>query len=382
MSPNRASTRPFALCLLCAIVAAAACSSPPTEGRGDDARIASDTAERLAALEKDLEGLDPPERRDALIDRALQEGATVTAYGSTNLDEAGPIFEAFEDDTGVTVNYYRANSEDIVQRLVEEARAGFRGTDVVITNGPEMTILDREGLFARVESPAIEDITAEGRQGTWTWWYINTFAPSWNSDLIGSDEAPSSWEDVFTKYGSGLVMEAGDIDFFATLVKEYFVARRGMTEDAAIDLFRQAAAEGVFVDGHTLMTELLAAGEYSVAASPYLHRVLQLQKAGAPLDWEPAVEPLIARPNGVAIHSAAKAPAAALLLMEYLLQDAQRMLGEFDRQPASTEVEGGGLPRGYDTIVVDVEAVVEELDRWTQLYDEVVRRSSEEVIED
>jgi hypothetical protein len=58
------------------------------------------------------------------------------------------------------------------------------------------------------------------------------------------------------------------------------------------------------------------------------------------------------------------------------------MLIELDRQPASTAVEGGGLPSAYENILVDVEAVVDEFDKWSGLYDEVVRSSSQDVIED
>jgi iron(III) transport system substrate-binding protein len=368
------------------LLIAAACGGSPTAeregGGGGFGGIRDETADKIADINSELEGLSDEERREELIAMAAEEGGIVSVYGSTNLDEMGPIIDEFEDATDVTVNYYRANSEDVLQRLVEEARAEFRGVDVVNTNGPEMTIIDREGLFAPIETPVSEDITPEGVSETWIWMYINTFTPAWNTDAISPSEAPKSWEDVLTKYQGGLAMEAADIDWFATLVKDYFVAEKGMTEDEAVDLFKQAASGGVVVDGHTLMTELLAAGEFDVTASPYLHRVLQLKGDGAKIEWEPAIEPLVARPNGIGIHSAAKSVAAALLFTEFVLTDAQALLPELDRQPASTAVEGGGLPTEYENIVVDAEAVVDELDKWSGLYDEVVRSSGEEVIED
>ena len=367
------------------LLVAAACGGSPTaepeeSGTGfEDLR--DQTAKKIEDINSELEGLSPDERRKELIAMAEEEGGLVEVYGSTNLDEMGPIIDEFEDATGLTVNYYRANSEDVLQRLVEEARAGYRGVDVVNTNGPEMTIIDREGLFAPIETPAADDITPEGINDTWIWMYINTFTPAWNTDEISQSEAPKTWQDVLTKFKGRLAMEAADIDWFATLVK-YFEEEEGMSEEEAVDLFKGAAAQGVVVDGHTLMTELLAAGEFSIAASPYLHRVLQLKGDGAPIEWEPAIEPLVARPNGIAVHSAAKNVASGLLFSEYVLTDAQDMLIELDRQPASIAVEGGGLPSAYENILVDVEAVVDEFDKWSGLYDEVVRSSSQDVIED
>jgi iron(III) transport system substrate-binding protein len=242
--------------------------------------------------------------------------------------------------------------------------------------------VDREELLAPLESPVTEDITSEGIQENWVWMYINTFTPAWNTKAISPAQAPKSWEDVLTKYEGQLAMEAADIDWFATLVKEYFIKEKGMSEQEAVDLFKQAAGGGVVVDGHTLMTELLAAGEFDIAASPYLHRVQQLQGDGASIEWEPAIEPLVARPNGIGIHAAAERPASAMLFTEWALTDAQPLLFEFDRQPASTAVEGGGLPTQYENVVVDVEAVIDEFDKWSGLYEEVVRESGGDIIED
>jgi iron(III) transport system substrate-binding protein len=178
-------------------------------------------------------------------------------------------------------------------------------------------------------------------------------------------------------------MEAGDFDWFATLVKDYFMEEQGMTEDEAVQLFRDAAAGAASViDGHTLMAELLVAGEYDIAASTYLHRIFQFKREDAPIEAEPFVEPLVVRPNGVGIHSAATHPATALLWTEFELSDAQPGLIEIDRQPASASVPGGGLPEGFEFIEVDLEAVVDEIDKWEGLYEEIIQGAGGEVIED
>jgi iron(III) transport system substrate-binding protein len=370
------------LVLLVSVLAAGCGGSPSGEGERSRTEKPKDTATAaLKALNAQLEGLAPKERRAKLVELAEKEGGSVNAYGSTNLDEAQPFIDAFEDETGIDVSYYRANSEDVLARVIEESRANFKGADVVFTNGPELTVLERRGLLASFDSPTTAEIPEGGVHPTWKWFYLNTFTPAWNTKQVSAQEAPKTWDDVLTKYDGKLAIELSDVDWFATLVKDYFMAKKGMTEAEAVQLFKRAAAGSKVIDGHTVMTELLAGGEFGIAASPYLHRIVNIKKHGGPLEWEPAIEPLIVRPNGVAIHATAQRPAAALLFAEFLLTDAQSQLLEVDRQPASSAVEGGGLPTKYENVVVDVDAVIDEFDKWSTLYEDVLKQAGGKVVE-
>jgi iron(III) transport system substrate-binding protein len=371
--------------LAAVLVIAAACSDTPSQEDGGESEGPPDRAvSRLEEIYSQLEGLNPKQRREELIKMAEEEGAILNYYGSTNLDDVTPLIEEFEDATGVEVNLYRASSEDILLRIDQETEANFdNGVDAVEMNGPQMVILDREGQLAPLNTPTTDQHPEAGVLDTWAWVYINTFVPSWNTDKVSPSEAPKSWEDVLTKFDGRLAMEAGDFDWFATLVKDYFVKEKGMSEDDAVQLFRDAAAGAAsVVDGHTLMAELLVAGEYDIAASTYLHRIFQFKGENAPIEAQPYVEPLVVRPNGVGIHSNAGHPATALLWNEFELSDAQKEFIEIDRQPASASVEGGGLPEGFDFIEVDLEAVVDEIDKWEGLYEEIIQGAGGKVVED
>jgi iron(III) transport system substrate-binding protein len=87
------------------------------------------------------------------------------------------------------------------------------------------------------------------------------------------------------------------------------------------------------------------------------------------------------RPNGIGIHRDVKCPASALLFVEFTLTTGQETLLEYDRSPASTAVEGG-FPDDVETILVDVEALVNELDKWEGLYEEIIQGSGSEPIEE
>ncbi len=366
----------------------AACGSPQAPGENeaqgseDSQQAGGDTGEGaklLQAVYDEVEGLEGDERREKLVAMAQEEECEVSFYTSTNVDESGPVTEEFEDATDIEVSLYRAGSETIVQRTLQEAEAGFAGADVIGNNGPEMTILDKEGLFLPLETPYREDIVEFARFDNWLGFYLNVFVPAWNSDLVKGDKIPTTWEEVLG-YGPGLAMEAGDVDWFATLTK-WFVEEKGMSEEEAVELFREAARNSTVVDGHTLMAELLAAGEYDLTTSSYQHRIPQLAKDGAPVEWEPAVEPAIVRPNGMAIHRDTDCPAGALLFVEFSLDEAQDLLIEFDRSPASTKVQGA-FPEDVETILVDVEALLEEADKWEGLYEEIIAESGGEILED
>jgi iron(III) transport system substrate-binding protein len=330
--------------LIVAVIVAAGCGGSPTEQEGRDKSDKGAGASKLQKVYAQVEGLDADARRKKLLELAEKEGGELNVYGSANLDEAEPIMSAFEDLSDIDPSLYRASSSDLLQRILQEANANFKnGADVVYTNGPELQVLDDENLLLPLKSPFAKDVVQETVVSkNWLPIYLNAFVATWNTKKVS--QPPKEWEDVLGDYKGKLAMEVGDWDWFATLVTQYFEKEKGMSEKEAVDLFRNAAGGARMVDGHTLMTELLAAGEFSAASSVYKHRAEQLKKDGAPVQWEPPVEPIVIRPNGVGIFADTDSPATALLFADFMLTDVQDMLLEFDRTPASSKAPGGGIP--------------------------------------
>jgi iron(III) transport system substrate-binding protein len=369
-----------ALLLVIALVAVA-CGGSPTAPQSSRTGPAADTshagAARLQAVYDKVKGLSPKARRAKLIELAKGEAGKLTVYGSTNVDEAEPIVSAFKKLSGIEPSLYRASSGDVLERVLQETKAGFaNGADVVYANGPELQILDEQRLLLPLRTPYAKDLvqrTIVSRN--WMPVYLNAFTAAWNTRRVPSAQAPRTWEDVLERCHGRLAMEVGDWDWFATLVTQYFEKQKGLGEQQAVDLFRKAAAGARMIDGHTLMTQLLAAGEFGAAASTYKHRVARLQADGAPVQWEPAVQPIVIRPNGVGISASTDAPASALLFADFLLTDVQRMLIGFDRTPASNAVPGGGIPGRYHVLIADLRTLNAQRDKWEQLYEQVARQS-------
>jgi iron(III) transport system substrate-binding protein len=364
--------------MLVAVVVAAGCGSPTTDS-GSDATASSkrEGAPKLQAVYTKVAGLSADQRRATLIKLADAEGGNLTVYGSTNLDEAEPIMSAFKDATGIDPNLYRASSSDLLQRVLQEASAHFKGgADVIYTNGPELQALDDKGLLLPLESPYTKDLVQSTIVSKdWAPIYLNVFTTAWNTKRVPPGQAPKSWEDVLTRFDGRLAMEVGDWDWFATLVTQYFEKQKGMSEQQAVDLVRRAASSARMVDGHTLMTELLAAGEFDAAASVYKHRAAQLKAKGAPVEWQPPVQPIVIRPNGVGIYADTDAPATALLFADFMMTDVQKQLIGFDRTPASTKVPGGGIPSGYKVLIADLRMLNKERGKWEGLYEKIASQS-------
>src|SRR5205085_5120263 len=94
--------------------------------------------------------------------RTLEEGARregeVMVYHSTQTEDLRPVFDAFTKKYGVKVRDWRSSSENVVQRIVNETRAGKREVDFIENNAPEMEALTREKMLLRVDSPYFPDL--------------------------------------------------------------------------------------------------------------------------------------------------------------------------------------------------------------------------------
>ena len=307
--------------------------------------------------------------RDArLVERAKREGSVVF-YTSIAPTESMPLAQAFEKRYGVKVVLWRALSDQIVQRTINEARARRHAVDVVETNGPEMEMLTREKLLAQAYSPYIADLPPQvvPPHGAWLPDRLNFYVVGYNTARVKRAEIPSTYEGfVDPRWKGRLGIEATDAEWMATLIKLQGEAR-------GMEYFRRLAAQGVDVRrGHILLASLVAAGEVPVGLSMYQSNILPLKRKGAPIDFVP-VQPVIARPQGIGVAQHAPHPHAALLFTDFVLSpDGQRLFESLGRVPASTRLKSELSNFPYRTI--DPAVVLDEQDRWEKVWNGFVLR--------
>ena len=115
--------------------------------------LATAQADPLAAIDR-LQG---EARTRALVEAAQKEGE-VMVYHSTQTSDLRPVFEAFTAKYGIRVKDWRSSSENVVQRVISQTRAGKLEVDLIENNSPEMEALRRENMLRRMESPFHADM--------------------------------------------------------------------------------------------------------------------------------------------------------------------------------------------------------------------------------
>lgn len=303
-----------------------------------------------------------PDRMARLIEGAKKEGV-VSVYGSSVTEDMKPVSDAFKAKYGIDFQYWRASSETLVQRTVAETRAGRCLVDGFATVAAELEALHREKLLQPVKTPLTAKLMplALRPHGEWVASRLNIFSAAYNTNLVKQDEVPRSYEDLkHSRWKGRLAVEADDGDWFATLVTK-------MGRDRGIQLFRDIVrTNGMSVrKGHTLLSNLVAAGEVPLALTVYSYKPEQQKRAGAPI--EPLyLAPVIALAYGPAVAKCAPHPHAAVLYNEFMLGEAQEIFAK--RNMAVTNPKIPSMPPGLDVTVIDPADMLDNRPKWDELW--------------
>jgi iron(III) transport system substrate-binding protein len=305
-----------------------------------------------------------------LCTAGLAQDRSLTLYTSLAPTESGPLAQAFEKKTGIKVELWRAISEKVVQRAITESRARRFAFDVIETNAPEMEMMAREQLFAELDSPHLADLPpgAVPKHRMWIPDRMNFFVVAYNTTKVRREELPKDYLGFLDPKWKGRIgLEATDAEWMATLVKKWGT-------EAGLAHFRKLAEMRPDVrKGHVLLAELIAAGEIPVGLTVYNANAESLKRKGAPIDWLP-VQPVVARPQGIAVARNAPNPKAARAFVDFVLSpEGQQLLVSMGRVPASTKVRTH--LNDFEYTVVDPVTVLDEQDKWNKLWEELFIRA-------
>ena len=304
------------------------------------------------------------DREARLVEGAKKEG-TVVIYTSLATTESVPLTQAFEKKYGVKPELWRALSDKVVQRTITEAQGRRNAVDVVETNGPELEMITREKLFSPFYSPYIADLPpyALPPHRQWISDRMNFFVVAFNTGKVKREEIPKTYEGFLDPKWKGRIgIEATDSEWMAAIVKQW--GDRGMT------FFRKLAEmKPDMRKGHILLAELVSSGEVQVGLSVYNANAESLKRRGAPIDWI-AVEPVIARPQGLGVARNAPHPHAALLFADFVLSpEGQELFNSMGRVPASTKVKS--TLNNFKYTIADPAIILDENAKWEKLWDEL-----------
>jgi iron(III) transport system substrate-binding protein len=343
----------------------AACGGSPTAGNAGSSAPAATQAQQVY---DQINGLSGEERSKTLLDLAKKEGQLSLYTSNTDMDD---VVKAFEDKYGLNVETYRANSETVLQRVLQETSAQYQGADLIETNAGELNALQQQQLLYPYDGELRDKVRPEGQKDGWTADRFNAFVVGWNTAKVPAGSEPRSLQDLAGPQWKGRVgLEIGDVDWFAAMYKYY--QSQGMSDNDIDSFFHSLAANSKIAKGHTVMGELLAAGQFDTAVSIYSHTVDNAAEKGAPVAWKlngKPIEPVVLRPNGAGLMKSAKHPAAAMLFLDFLLTDGQQAIAGANRIGAIPTAEDPLA--GVQTVSVPEEELLNNSQKWNTAYKSV-----------
>jgi iron(III) transport system substrate-binding protein len=346
-------------------VVVAACGGSPTASNTGASNPAADNA---AQVYDQINGLSGEERSQTLLDLAKKEGQLSLYTSNTDMDD---VVKAFEDKYGLNVETYRANSETVLQRVLQESSAKYQGADLIETNAGELNALHQQKLLYPYEGELRDKVRPEGQKDGWTADRFNAFVVGWNTAKVPAGSEPRTLQDLAGPQWKGRVgLEIGDVDWYAAMYKYY--QAQGMSDTDIDNFFHGLAANSKIAKGHTVMGELLAAGQFDTAVSIYSHTVDNAAEKGAPVAWKvdgKPIEPVVVRPNGAGLMTTAKHPAAAMLFLDFLLTDGQQAIAGANRIGAIPTADDPLA--GVETVQVPEEELLNNSKKWNDAYKSV-----------
>jgi iron(III) transport system substrate-binding protein len=362
----RNSLRATPIAVLAAVLLAA-CSS----GLAD--RPAAPTGSGASHAYDAYANLTGQARTDKLVADAKAAGGELDVYTS-NTDIAALVdgFQATYPD--IKVNAFRANSETVLQRALQESGAQKTANDVVDTNDFELRVLNSKGVLATYTGPGKANLRPDAVFEGWQAERFNAFVVGWNTAQVPGGQGPKSFTDLADpKWKGKVALEVGDWDWYASM-HTYLTDEKRMPVAEVDALFQRIVANAKVTKGHTVQGELLSAGQFAVAASVYSHTVDNAAAKGAPVAWHPISDPVILRPNGFGLMAQPRHPAAALLWADWVLGPGQQVIAKSNRIPAVENVPGFQNPIPEGTPVYHVpSSAISDSDKWNKAWDDLLR---------
>jgi iron(III) transport system substrate-binding protein len=220
----------------------------------------------------------------SLIDAGKKEGKAVI-YGSLESDTAGAVFKVFKQKTGIEVEYWRASATKVMDRALSEYRAGKPLFDIILTNDNPMQIMQKEGIFAKYDSPSAKEFTKESIDPNLGPRYRNVvIGVVYNKSALSPADYPKSLEDLTKpQYRGKIVMP--DPTQHTTTTQWVASLEKLMGKEKADKYIRDlAATKPILVESLLPAAERVMTGETPVAIT-YVKYAYVFGLKGAPLDY-------------------------------------------------------------------------------------------------
>ncbi len=278
------------------------------------------------------------------IDAAKKEGGKVIIYSSMESSISDGIAAGFKKKTGLEMEYWRGSSTKVLDRALNEHRAGKPLFDVAITIADPMFLMQREGVFAKYESPSAagypKSLIDPNLGPNYRTLLIGIV---YNKDVIKPADAPKSFEDLVKPQFKGKLIMPDPTQHTTTTQWVASLPKLLGKEKGEKFVRELAASKPVLAESLLPPVERAVTGEVPIAIT-LLHYTYVFSQKGAPLDYV-RVPRLLGDGNYVALASKAPHPNAGKAFIDYFLGDEcmniMSKLGEFvNRKGITPPLEG------------------------------------------
>ena len=255
-----------------------------------------------------------------LIEAAKKEGGKVVLYGSLESDTVEAVRKAFQKKTGIEAEYWRASATKVMDRALSEYRAGRPLFDVILTNDNPLQIMQKQGVFARYESPSAKDFPKDAIDPNLGARYRNVIIGIvYNKGVIKSADAPKSLEDLLKpQYKGKLVMP--DPTQHTTTTQWVASLFKLMGKEKSDKFIRDLAGmKPILVESLLPSAERVTTGETPIAIT-YVKYAFIFGQKGAPMDYV-RLEKMLGDGHYAPLSNKAPHPNAGKTFIDFFLGD-------------------------------------------------------------
>ncbi len=228
------------------------------------------------------------------------------------------------------VQVLRSTGEKLRQRVLAETQGGQYFSDVMSVSSMEMGLLKSRNLLQAYDAPEAEHYPANARdkEKAFTAIYARNFVIGYNTAMLSDKERPRDWPELLAPFWKGkFAMDEEEFEWFGTLVDYWGREKAGKFIRALV------AQQPQLRRGHSLLAQLLAAGEFH-AAIVFPFEIEQLKQKGARVDWAATSDPIVTSINVMALSAKAPHSNAGKLLINYVLsEEGQTIIRNLSRVP-------------------------------------------------
>lgn len=294
------------------------------------------------------------------LETAAGEEGALTWYTAQVPDLVEATVAAFEAKyPDISVEALRLSSGPISTRYSEERATGIVPSDLITAAAPSFfeTAIEEGWLAEEVDVPAVSEWPSDFKRGGLFDVGIIPLSIAFNTDLVGEESVPTSWQDFLDAEWQGEII-FGDPRNVPAYMAQLELWRDTYGDEFLTDL---AGQDLRFVDSIVPGNQELAAGSAAFVIPNSSLAIAALREEGAPIG-EALIEPMTGVEWTTGVSSDAHNPNAARLFLNFLLTEEGQAVfnGVGSASPLGDVGDTVPLPDGYHPMVPLLEAADEQ----------------------